>query len=435
LSVPLTFAEPVVEPFERIHMAKANLNLRDPRSRDASPIHIVIRWGGNRLVYPSGERILPRYWSTKSQSAKSGLSGYATFNLNLQDKVAKALTAHQQFLLDNDQRQPTVPQLRERIDAILNPKADEQPRSLFTFIDEQVELAKVRMDNGELSGIATLSKYRTAREHLRNFCKAKKFRLDFDTVDVAFYQRFMAYMVKDLGLARNTVGKYIRTLKTWLNAAQDENPLLLPKYRSRRFKAPTEATHKAYLTAQELHDLFHLDLSDNRRLEQVRDLFIVGAWTGLRFSDWASITPEDIADNRIRIATTQKTKEAVTIPVHACVRAILAKYGNALPPVISNQKTNAYLKEVAAMVPSLRTVMFGRPKAEQVATHTARRSFASNAFRGDGYTGPVPVSTIMAITGHRTEKAFRTYICLDADEHANEFAKYMTQDAPLAIVA
>jgi len=416
-------------------MAKANLNLRDPRSRDASPIHIVIRWGGNRLVYPSGHRILPRYWSTKSQLAKSGLSGYATFNLNLQDKVAKALTAHQQFLLDNDQRQPTIAQLRERIDAILNPKADEQPRSLFAFIDEQVELAKVRMDNGELSGIATLSKYRTAREHLRNFCKAKKFRLDFDTVDVAFYQRFMAYMVKDLGLARNTVGKYIRTLKTWLNAAQDENPLLLPKYRSRRFKAPTEATHKAYLTAQELHDLFHLDLSGKRRLEQVRDLFIVGAWTGLRFSDWASITPEDIADNRIRIATTQKTKEAVTIPVHACVRAILAKYGNALPPVISNQKTNAYLKEVAAMVPSLRTVMFGRPKGEQVATHTARRSFASNAFRGDGYTGPVPVSTIMAITGHRTEKAFRTYICLDADEHANEFAKYMTQDAPLAIVA
>lgn len=416
-------------------MARINLNLRDPRSRDASPINIVIRWNGNRLVYPSGERILPRQWSTSAQAAKSGLSGYATFNRNLQDKVTKALTAHQQFLIDNDQRQPTPAQLRERIAAVLDPKVEEPPMSLFAFIDEQVELAKVRMDSGELSGGATLSKYRTAREHLRNFSKAKRYRLDFDTVDVAFYQRFMAYLVKDLGLAKNTVGKYIRTLKTWLYAAQDDNPLLLPKYRSRRFKAPTEATRKAYLTARELHDLFHLDLLGKRRLEQVRDLFIVGAWTGLRFSDWTSITPEVIADNRIRIATTQKTKEAVTIPVHPCVRAILTKYGNALPPVISNQKTNAYLKEVAAMVPSLQAIMFGRPKAEQVATHTARRSFASNAFRGDGYSRPVPVSTIMAITGHRTEKAFRTYICLDADEHANDFAKCMTQDAPLAIAS
>jgi integrase len=416
-------------------MARINLNLRDPRSRDASPINIVVRWNGNRLVYPSGERILPRQWSTHAQAAKSGLSGYATFNRNLQDKVTKALTAHQQFLIDNDQRQPTPAQLRERIDTILNPTVKEPPKSLFAFIDEQVELAKVRMDNGELSGIATLSKYRTAREHLRNFSKAKKYRVDFDTVDVAFYQRFMAYMVKDKGLAKNTVGKYIRTLKTWLNAAQDDNPLLMPKYRSRRFKAPSEPTRKAYLTAPELHDLLHLDLSGKRRLEQVRDLFIIGAWTGLRFSDWSSITAVDIAEDRIRIATTQKTKEAVTIPVQACVRALLAKYDNVLPPVISNQKTNAYLKEIAVMVPSLKAIMFGRPKAEQVATHTARRSFASNAFRGDGYKGPVPVSTIMAITGHRTEKAFRTYICLDADEHANEFAKYMTQDAPMAAVA
>lgn len=416
-------------------MAKVNLNLRDPRSRDASPIHIVCRWNGQRLVYPSGERILPRYWSTSSQTAKSGLAGYSTFNLNLRDKVDKVLNAHRQFLLDNDQRQPSATELRERVAAVLNPKQVEQPQTLFAFIDEQVELAKVRMDAGELSGGATLSKYRTARDHLRAFCTAKRYALDFDTVDRAFYQRFMAYLVTDKGLAKNTVGKYIRTLKTWLNAAQDENPQLLPNYRSRRFKAPTEPTKKVYLTARELHDLFHLDLSGKRRLEQVRDLFIVGAWTGLRFSDWASITPENVADNRIRIATTQKTKAPVTIPVHPCVRAILSKYGNALPPVISNQKTNAYLKEVAALVPSLQAIMHGSPKAEQVATHTARRSFASNAFRGDGYTGPVPVSTIMAITGHRTEKAFRTYICLNADEHADEFAKYSTQDAPLAIVA
>lgn len=417
-------------------MAKANLNLRNPRSRDASPIYIVIRWNGNRLVYPSGERILPRYWSTASKLAKSGLDGYATFNLNLKDRVAKALTAHQQFLLDNDQRQPSVAELRERIDAVLNPDTlDARPKSLFAFIDAQIEQVTVRMDAGQLSGKATLTKYRIVRDHLRNFCKAKKYPLDFNTVDTAFYQRFMAYLVKDRRLSKNSVGQYIRTLKTWLNTAQDEIPQALPHYRSRKFKALSEPTRKVYLTAQELHDLFHLDLSGKRRLEQVRDLFIVGAWTGLRFSDWASVTPEQVDGHRIRIEATQKTKAPVTIPLHSCVRAILTKYGNVLPPVISNQKTNDYLKEIAAMVPRLQAIANGIPKAEQITTHTARRSFASNAFRGDGYTGPVPVSAIMAITGHRTETAFRTYICLNPEEHADQFAKYMTQDAPLAIVA
>lgn len=416
-------------------MAKYNLNLRDTRSRVETPINIVIRWKGLCLVYPSDERILPRYWSASDQRAKDSMVTAPEFNRNLSNILGKVERAYLRFLNEHDHLPPTKDQLREYLRAELDPVAKEQPRSLFAFIDEQIELAKVRMDNGELSGGATLSKYRTTREHLQSYCKAKKYRLDFDTVDVAFYQRFMAYLVKDRGMGKNTIGKYIRTLKTWLNAAQDENPDLLPKYRSRRFKAPSEPTRKIYLTAKELRDLYDLDLSAQPRLERVRDLFIVGAWTGLRFSDWSSITAHDIAENRIRIATTKKTKEPVTLPLNGYVRAILAKYGNDLPRIPSNQKTNAYLKEIAAMVPSLHAEKYGRPKAEQIATHTARRSFASNAFRGDGYLRPVPSSMIMAITGHRTEKAFRTYICLDADEHANAFEAFQTPALHMAVVA
>lgn len=428
-------------------MARVNLNLRNTRSREETPINIVIRWNRERLVYPSGARIKPRLWSTSAQEAKSGLEGYGTFNGNLSDRMNRVRAVYLRFLLANEQRQPTKEELRQCVAAEL----DDQPSdkvdklTLFDFIDAHIEGARVRMDAGELSGASTLSKYRTTRDHLRSFCKAQKVVLDWDTVDRNLYLRFMTYLTKDKGMATNTVGKYIRTLKTFLNAAQDEKPGLMPKYRSRKFVAPADNdTGKVYLTDRELTELFHLDLSHNKRLEQVRDMFIVGAWTGLRYSDWGSVTPEQVTGDRIRIGTA-KTKEKVTIPVHACVRAILIKYDNVLPRIISNQKMNRYLKEVVTLLPSLqepvticRTVAGAevretKSKAEWVSTHTARRSFATNAYRGDGYVQPVPVRVIMAITGHRTEKAFQVYIRMKADDHADEFAKYMDKVAPLAI--
>jgi integrase len=165
----------------------------------------------------------------------------------------------------------------------------------------------------------------------------------------------------------------------------------------------------------------------------------VGAWTGLRFGDFTTIRPEQIAGDRIRIRT-KKTGEAVTIPLHPFVRAILEKYGNALPRAISNQKMNAYLREFAGMVPCLQqrasvsSTVGGvrryvtKAKAELITTHTARRSFATNFYRIG-----VPTRSIMAITGHRTEQAFRLYIRLNADEHADILQGYMDKFPPLAI--
>jgi integrase len=102
---------------------------------------------------------------------------------------------------------------------------------------------------------------------------------------------------------------------------------------------------------------------------------------------------------------------------------------------------NAYLREFTAMVPSLQdrvsvsSTVAGvrryvtKAKAELVTTHTARRSFATNLYRAG-----VPTRTIMAITGHQTEQAFRLYIRLNADEHADILQLYMDKAAPMAVV-
>lgn len=424
-------------------MARINLNLRDSRSRDASPINIVIRWNGLRLVYPSGERIAPRHWSTKAQRAKSSLTSAPEFNRNLSNIVGKVEGAYLRFLNDNEQRTPSAGELRDRLDIALGRKAGEGPRTLFAFVLDFITKAQGRVnpDTGARLAATTLKKYTSTLNHLEAFAKAKRRRVDFDTVDLACYDAFNAYLTNDQGLALNSVGKYIQTLKTFLRAAAEQGIEVNPAFRSRKFRTPSELTDKIYLTEQELNDLFHLNLSGHPRLERARDLFIVGAWTGLRFGDFTTIRPEQITGDRIRVRTA-KTGAAVVLPLHPCVRAILAKYDNALPRAISNQKMNAYLREFAAMMPSLQdkvsvsSTVAGvrryvtKAKAELVTTHTARRSFATNMYRAG-----VPTRTIMAITGHQTEQAFRLYIRLNADEHADILQAYMDKVAPLAVVA
>lgn len=423
-------------------MAKVNLNLRDQRSTDPTPINIVIRWNAQTLVYPSGERIAPRYWSTTAQRAKPSLTNAPEFNRNLSNIVNNVEYTYHRFLNDNGQRAPSRGELRDRLDIALGRKAGDGPRTLFAFIRDYIAKAKDRVnpDTGARLAATTRKKYTSTLHHLEAFAKAKRRRVDFDSIDLDCYDAFNAYLTNEQGLALNSVGKYIQTLKTFLRAAAEQGIEVNPAFRSRKFRTPSELTDKVYLTEQELHDIFHLDLTGHPRLDRARDLFIVGAWTGLRFGDFTTIRPEQITDDRIRVRTA-KTGTAVVIPLHPFVRSILAKHGNALPRAISNQKMNDYLREFAAMVPSLQAKVsvsstvagvrryVTKAKAELVTTHTARRSFATNMYRAG-----VPTQSIMAITGHQTEQAFRLYIRLNADEHADILQGFMDKAAQLALV-
>jgi len=199
-------------------------------------------------------------------------------------------------------------------------------------------------------------------------------------------------------------------------------------FRSKRFQVVSENTPSIYLSEVELEELYKLDLSSNPRIERVRDLFLIGCWTGLRFSDFSNITQENIQDDQIEI-TTKKTVEPVIIPFHPVVKGIMSKYRgkypNSLPPAISNVKMNEYLKELGSMTEGLQitaSTMITKAgiqkttqhkKYELLTTHTARRSFATNL-----YLSGFPSISIMAITGHRTEKAFMRYIKITPDNNA-----------------
>ena len=294
--------------------------------------------------------------------------------------------------------------------------------SFIEFYIKQVETTKKE---------STLKGYRNTLTHLKEF-KGKK-HIEFEDINLDFYNDFNEFLIKKKEFATNTIGKQIKNVKVFLNEATERGINKKLDFKSKRFKVVSEEADTIYLPESEIQDLFDLDLSENPRLERVRDLFIVGCWTGLRFSDFSQIAPENIKNGKFHIRT-QKTDESVIIPIHWMVSDIMKRYKddfeNSLPPSLSNQKMNEYLKEIGKMAGLLERINISKNKGSQrgtetyykyelVTTHTARRSFATNL-----YLQEFPSIGIMKITGHRTERAFMKYIKVTQEQNAEKLEKF-----------
>lgn len=418
-------------------MPKFNFNLRNPSAKAETPVNFVIRWGNRRLVYPSGEAIHPRHWcdtpgQRNYQRAKEtrAFPEHPEFNERLNALLTVAKATFRSYVTDNG-REPEVEELRDALDTALGRK-EQRRADLLGFIADFIERSQgnVNPRTGKPLHATYHGRNRITHRLLKDYLAASRrgARVPFTALDGAFVEGFTKYLTTTRGLATNTVGKYLRALRMFVNAAAEEGHEINSKFRSRAITIPEERSDKVYLTEDELNDLFHLDLSAHPRLDRARDIFLVGTWTGLRFGDLTTLSADHIEGDRIRIRP-GKTGKPVVIPLHPVVRAVLVKYGGTMPPAISNQKLNDYVKEVAALVPSLaHRVSVGitkagirrdtaRAKWELITTHTARRSFASNLYRRG-----IPAQTIMAITGHRTEGAFLRYLRLDGEQHADMIA-------------
>ncbi|MCW3071116.1 MAG: Integrase family protein [Bacteroidetes bacterium] len=417
-------------------MAQFNFYLKDPAADKPTPIMLFVSWNNTRLKLYINESIHPEYWQGKDKAKSDYQRATQTrkfkendeLNCRLDAVLSNAKTALRKFVNDNE-RQP----LAEELKTVLNEKINhvaETKLDFFGFIEKLISGSPSRANEatGKPLSIITIRIYKRSLALLREFSEVKRRKIDFTSIDLDFYQDYIAYLTEIKKFSSNTIGKHIKVLKFFLNEATERGLNTSLAYKSRRFKIVSEKTDSIYLTEKELEDIHTLELINYPRLEKVRDLFLVGCWTGLRFSDFSRIKPENIKDDFIEIET-QKTGEKVTIPIHPTVREIMTrykgKYPNSLPPAISNQKMNQFIKEFAKRVESLNVrasktftkggvnMTTSNIKAEMITTHTARRSFASNL-----YIDGVPAITIMKITGHKTEKAFLLYIKITPTENA-----------------
>jgi integrase len=251
--------------------------------------------------------------------------------------------------------------------------------------------------------------------------------LTFDNINLEFYEQFKDYILNEKKLLNNTFGKQIRTLKSFLNLATEKGINTNAGYKSRLFKSPQENIDHIYLTSDELDAIYKKDLKGKMYLDRVRDLFLIGCHTGLRFSDFTLLKKENLEETKtgfVLNVKTNKTGERVIIPLKPVVKAIWDKYEGSLPRAISNQKMNEYLKELGEEAEISKKVIIKKtsgkvirettcPKFKLISTHTARRSFATNAF----LSGIPPIS-IMKFTGHQTESSFMKYIKISQEKNA-----------------
>jgi integrase len=253
----------------------------------------------------------------------------------------------------------------------------------------------------------------------------------FEDINLDYYYKYTSFLKKE-GLAQNAISKDIQIIKTIMREAIDLSFTSNIQFMNKKFAVHRIETDAVFLTDKEILTLFNYDFSYNKRLEQVKDLFVFGCCVGrLRFSDYSTVQPENIVqidgDHFIKLIT-KKTGELVIIPCNPIVMQIFLKYEsspNKLPKTISNQKFNDYVKQTCKLAG---LTEIGRlstsPKMELwecISSHTARRSFATN-FYLDGF----PTIDLMKITGHRTEKAFLRYIRigkLDTAKRMNEYIK------------
>jgi integrase len=431
-------------------MAKINFYLRDKKKEGETPLLFMISYGSIRVKYPSQKNIHPKFWNEKEQQARQvrEFPQAKVFNATL--KQLKDAAVKKLLLLEAELgRFPSPEELKNQLDLELgrnvSPIEVEEKKDLGfleyfqQFINESQDGTRLT-PKGRMFDRRSIQKYNTVLTSLKTF--GKSYPLTFESIDKNFYTKYVKYLNTEISekkpngekkiikkaFSLNNLGKYIQVIKTFLTWATENGFNQNLFFQSKQFKAPKVPGFSIYLNEEEVEAVYNLDLSKESHLERVRDLFIVGCWTGLRFSDFTNIQPENIDGDFIKIKTF-KTETPVIIPIHWMVRTILekykGKYPNNLPPSISNQPMNNNLKEIAKRIDLLHVtitkegvrggIKFSEKskKYKHVVTHTARRSFATNVYKS-GF----PAISLMKITGHTTEKAFLAYIKVTSEENA-----------------
>lgn len=404
-------------------MAQFTFVLKEPKATNPTLVYFIVRAGNKRLKYSTGEKVIPSQWDKNTHSIKQGIKGANAINTQL-ERYTDVFRKYQSYL-DGSEQTFSLDELKERLNDKFKHQTPDQTSEalLIPFAENFIQTTDKKTE--------TKKKYVTCLNKLKEYQTHSRKPITFDCVNLDFYFSFVDFL-KAQNLALNTIGSQIKNVKVFMDVAFDKGLHTNTAFKNKRFKVLEEETTNVYLTEEELQTIFDLDLSKKPRLEAVRDYFVIGCRTGLRFSDLRSLRPDNIisgqSGNFFKIRTT-KTGETVFIPLHAQTIAILQKHEYNLPRLISNQKFNDYIKEVAEIAGITSTVTTHRTeggqaierakkKFELVTVHTARRTFATLAYKAG-----LPANSIMKITGHRTERAFQKYIKLSNKEHAELLAQ------------
>lgn len=237
----------------------------------------------------------------------------------------------------------------------------------------------------------------------------------------------------DYGLTTNTVGKLHKNLKVFLNWCFDNN--YYSRFHLKHLPTVTEDVEKIYLKESELELLEAIKLNDPTE-QTVRDLFLIGCETALRFSDFTRLNSDNYISGQLHFHPKKTSKQIINnkviIPVSQRHQRILDKY-NGAPPTFDGNKVSEFNKTIrevarkAGITDEQKTYkrIAEKTKAvytnryEEISSHTCRRTFCTLKFLKG-----MSIQAIMKFSGHRTERNFMKYLKLDAQIAADKYQEF-----------
>jgi len=421
-------------------MPTINFALRDNKSQKETPISYLINYSNKEKFKGSTKlKIIPKYW----KQSKNQVSKISHDENNKREKVNYKINQFKLFVEDKFLLYKDVNDFSEfktliknDIDIYLGNKKTVKKKvkkvTFYAAIDKFIEQSKGRINEkrGTKLTQCTINEYKRTLKKLKEFEKDTNYTITFETINLDFYFGFKEYLEEN-DYALNTIGKYIKTVRTFMNYVNEQGFTNNLSYKSKLFKVPTELSEQIYLNEKELKKIIDLDLSDNPILNNARDLFIIGAYTGLRVSDFNNLTKDKIniyKGEKVFNLYVQKTGEYLSIPIHPIIETILTKYNNDLPKKMKTQDINDCLLEIGKLAGINKRVKSKITKGgkviektqykyERIKNHCSRRSFCTNA-----YIKGMPVLDIMAISGHKSLKTFMNYVKISIDDRAVKIA-------------
>lgn len=430
-------------------MASANFNIRKNPSGSAK-IFLVFNYGRKKRVRYATQYNLENYknWDQRNNRVKIIKEEPTAENIN--DKLGKFLNHAEKLVRIYDTED--IELSKERILEDLNSyfeknksskklKKKEKNDDFLKYFDWFLKFytTNPRPKTNKPYNKGTLKTLRNTKELVERFQKNKK-RLCFDDITLSFHHKIIDFM-SEHDYSVNYKGTVIKNIKTVMNDAYERDFHRNLDFKKSAFSKPTEEVENVYLNEEEIEKINQVDLGKLLKdidgeyfnksevkpyldyLERCRDYFLIGCYTGLRVSDLLKLTRDNIKEFDIEgrktkaiVIRTSKTSKLVEIPIKTALQNILDKYDGDMPAKVSDAKINLYIKKIGKAaklnepikVKSIKngiTTETSILKFEKITNHTARRSFCTNAFNA----GMQPVD-IMTISGHKTEKAFFTYI-------------------------
>lgn len=347
---------------------------------------------GKICQFSTKQSIHPNNWNVKAGKATGKSAGQIN---NLLDDIKASLN---QIYHEQQRRDSYVTAEKVKNEFLGHTEHHETLLNLFE---------KHNNDGKQLIGISksasTYQKYKVTRKHLMNFIKDKYNLSDIalKEINYMFITDFEVYL-KTIGKCNsNTTAKFMQFFKRIVLIARNNGLIVGDPFAN--YKIRLQRVDRGYLTEEEIKKILKLKLV-SERLEHVRDLFLFSCFCGLAYIDVAGLRNEHIRksfDGNLWIMTKRvKTGIDVNVPLLDIPKMILDKYKDKLPngkilPVISNQKLNSYLKEIADLTGINKNLTF----------HLARHTFATTTTLGKG----VPIETVSKMLGHTNIETTQIY--------------------------